>query len=87
MTWVKFLAYLSIAVINTTEIIFNKLTELGEIILHPEWLMLKKSLEKTASFILHKAKLVEMEDSHGSAIRSNKHCKEALLGGVPMSPV
>ena len=57
MTWVKFLAYLSTAVINTTEIIFNKLTELGEIILHPEWLMLKKSLEKTASFMLHKAKI------------------------------
>ena len=49
--------YLSTAVINTTEIIFNKLTELGEIILHSEWLMLKKSLEKTAIFILHKAKI------------------------------
>ena len=36
----------------TTEIIFNKVTELGEIILHSEWLMLKKSIEKTAIFSL-----------------------------------
>ena len=40
---------------NTTEIIFNKVKELGEIILHSEWLMLKKRLEKTAVFILHKS--------------------------------
>ena len=48
---------------NTEEIIFNGLTELQEI-LHSEW----------QSSVSTKPKLVDMEDSHGSAVQWNKHC-------------
>ena len=48
---------------NTEEIIFNGLTELQEILLS-EW----------QSSVSTKPKLVDLEDSHGSAVQWNKHC-------------
>ena len=74
LSWRGFWLSLACWAIKTTDIIFNTLTELREILLSDgsSW---KKVQRKQQSSVSAKPKLVGLEDSRSTGVWWNKHCK------------